>query len=103
MKVSFVLSLMLGVIFTVATGILWWVLDSLGSFQKLSDVIASILGTGNFDLVQTMTLGHVLMFAGALSAFMCLMTVIVGTLVSYLYNLVTAFTGGVEYTLTQDY
>ncbi|MEV4437696.1 DUF3566 domain-containing protein [Streptomyces sp. NPDC049577] len=105
MKVSFVLSLALGVCTIVAAAVLWAVLDGMGVFSALggtiSDATASSEG-GGFDLESFLSLPHVLIFTTVIAVIDVVLATALATLGAFVYNLSAGFVGGVELTLAED-
>jgi hypothetical protein len=104
MKVSFVLSIALGVCTIVAVAVLWLVMDALGVFSTvgatLSDATAG--SKGGFDLQSFLSLPRVLTFTTVIAVIDVVLATALATLGSFLYNLSTGFVGGIELTLAED-
>lgn len=105
MKVSFLLSIALGVCTIVASAVLWMVLDAMGVFSTVGGTISEATGateaTG-FDLQSYLSLPHVLMFATIIAVIDVVLATALATLGAFIYNLSAGFVGGVELTLAED-
>ncbi|MEU1375139.1 DUF3566 domain-containing protein [Streptomyces triculaminicus] len=105
MKVSFLLSLALGVCTIVAATVLWLVMDTMGVFSAVggtvSDATASGEG-GGFDLESFLSLPHVLLFTSIIAVIDVVLATALATLGAFVYNLSAGFVGGVELTLAED-
>ncbi|MFC9154299.1 DUF3566 domain-containing protein [Streptomyces bauhiniae] len=105
MKVSFLLSIALGVCTIVASAVLWMVLDAMGVFSTVGGTISEATGateaTG-FDLQAYLSLPHVLMFATIIAVIDVVLATALATLGAFIYNLSAGFVGGVELTLAED-
>ncbi|WP_438828562.1 DUF3566 domain-containing protein [Streptomyces hesseae] len=105
MKVSFLLSVALGVCTIVAAAVLWTVMDAMGVFQAVggtvSDATASGEG-GGFDLESFLSLPHVLLFTTVIAVVDVVLATALATLGAFVYNLAAGFVGGVELTLAED-
>jgi transmembrane protein DUF3566 len=105
MKVSFLLSIALGVCTVVAVAVLWMVMDAMGVFSAvggvLSDATASDSGKG-FDLQSFLSLSHVLTFTAIIAVIDVVLATALATLGTFLYNLSAGFVGGIEVTLAED-
>jgi hypothetical protein len=105
MKVSFLLSIALGVCTIVAVAVLWMVMDAMGVFSAvggvLSDATASDTGSG-FDLQSFLSLSHVLTFTSVIAVIDIVLATALATLGTFLYNLSAGFVGGIELTLAED-
>jgi Transmembrane domain of unknown function (DUF3566) len=105
MKVSFLLSIALGVCTIVAAAVLWTVMDAMGVFSAvggtISDATASSEG-GGFDLQSFLSLPNVLLFTTVIAVIDVVLATALATLGAFVYNLSAGFVGGVELTLAED-
>ncbi|WP_190129873.1 DUF3566 domain-containing protein [Streptomyces mashuensis] len=105
MKVSFLLSVALGVCTIVAATVLWLVMDAMGVFSAIggtvSDATSSSEG-GGFDLESFLSLPHVLLFTSVIAVIDVVLATALATLGAFVYNLAAGFVGGVELTLAED-
>ncbi|MDQ0991887.1 DUF3566 domain-containing protein [Streptomyces sp. V3I7] len=105
MKVSFLLSIALGICTVVASAVLWMVLDAMGVFSTVGGTISEATGateaTG-FDLQAFLSLPHVLMFAAVIAVIDIVLATALATLGAFIYNLSAGFVGGIELTLAED-
>lgn len=105
MKVSFLLSLALGVVTIVAVAVLWMVLDGIGVFSTVGDTMQEVTqgdeGSG-FDLEGFLSLPRVLMFTAVIAVIDVILATALATLGSFIYNISSSFVGGVELTLAED-
>ena len=108
MKVSFVLSIALGIVTLVATAVVWNVLKSLGVFDSLNKTVGDLTSSGNgsstssFNLMSYLSFSHVEGYALILVLVDIVLVTALATLGSYLYNLASGFVGGFEVTLAED-
>jgi hypothetical protein len=108
MKVSFVLSIALGIVTLVATAVVWNVLKSLGVFDSLNKTVGDLTSSGNgtstssFNLMTYLSFTHVEGYALILVLVDIVLVTALATLGSYLYNLASGFVGGFEVTLAED-
>lgn len=105
MKISFLLSIALGICAIVAVTVLWMVLDSIGVFSTVGGTIADATGSGSqngFQLQSFLSLSHVVMFTALISVIDVVLATALATLGAFLYNLSAGFVGGVELTLAED-
>ncbi|WP_443075856.1 DUF3566 domain-containing protein [Streptomyces sp. TRM 70351] len=105
MKVSFLLSVALGVCTVVAVAVLWMVMDGMGVFSTIGDTISDATespeGAG-FDLEAMLSLSRVLTFTAVIAAIDVVLATALATLGAFIYNLSAGFVGGVELTLAED-
>ena len=105
MKVSFLLSLAVGVIMIVAAAVLWMTLDSLGVFDSLSKTLKDVTGsdtTGGLDLMDYVGFGKVMGFTVLIAVVDVVLLTALSTLSAFIYNTAAGFTGGIELTLAEE-
>jgi hypothetical protein len=105
MKVSFLLSVALGLCTVVAVAVLWMVMDAMGVFSAVGSTISQATSTGEgdgFDLQGFLSLPRVLMFTGVVAVIDVILMTALATLGAFIYNLSAGFVGGVEVTLAED-
>jgi hypothetical protein len=105
MKVSFLLSIALGICTIVASAMLWMVLDAMGVFSTVGGTISEATGSNEangFDLQAFLSLPHVLTFTTIIAVIDVVLATALATLGAFIYNLSAGFVGGVELTLAED-
>ncbi|WP_030376924.1 MULTISPECIES: DUF3566 domain-containing protein [unclassified Streptomyces] len=105
MKVSFLLSIALGVCTIVASAVLWMVMDAMGVFSTVGGTISEATGSNEsngFDLQAYLSLPHVLLFAAIIAVIDVVLATALATLGAFIYNLSAGFVGGIELTLAED-
>lgn len=105
MKVSFLLSIALGICAVVAAAVLWMVMDAMGVFSTVGGTISEATGSNEsngFDLQSFLSLPRVLIFTSVIAAIDVVLATALATLGAFIYNLSAGFVGGVELTLAED-
>ncbi|MGW2370871.1 MULTISPECIES: DUF3566 domain-containing protein [Kitasatospora] len=108
MKVSFLLSLAVGIIIIVAAAVLWMTLDSLGVFDSLTKTLKDVTGGGadnassQLNLMDYIGFGKVMMFTTLIAVVDVVLLTALSTLSAFIYNAAAGFTGGVELTLAEE-
>ncbi|EGX55842.1 integral membrane protein [Streptomyces zinciresistens K42] len=105
MKVSFLLSIALGICTVVASAVLWMVMDAMGVFSTVGGTIAEATGSNGsngFDLQSFLSLPNVLLFSSIIAVIDVVLATALATLGAFIYNLSAGFVGGVELTLAED-
>lgn len=105
MKVSFLLSIALGVCTVVASAVLWMVMDAMGIFSTVGGTISEATGSNEsngFDLQSFLSLPRVLIFTSVIAVIDVVLMTALATLGAFIYNLSAGFVGGVELTLAED-
>ncbi|MEU1276920.1 DUF3566 domain-containing protein [Streptomyces sp. NPDC005805] len=105
MKVSFLLSIALGICTVVAAAVLWMVMDAMGVFSTVGGTISEATGStesNGFDLQSFLSLPRVLIFTSVIAVIDVVLATALATLGAFIYNLSAGFVGGVELTLAED-
>ncbi|MGL4174681.1 MAG: DUF3566 domain-containing protein [Dermatophilaceae bacterium] len=105
MKMSFLLSVALGIALVVMSIVLWTVLEAMGVFDSVNGVIGDILRSSSdepFDIKDFVGFGRVVSLATVLAVVDVVIITAIATLGAFLYNVSSALVGGVQLTLTDD-
>jgi hypothetical protein len=106
MKVSFLLSIALGVVTIVGVSLLWMVLDAAGVFSSVGGTLKqATTGTdtsSGFDLQSYLSFGNVFLFTLLIAVVDVVLLTALCTLGSFIYNTAAGMTGGVEVTLAEE-
>ncbi|MEE1939509.1 DUF3566 domain-containing protein [Streptomyces sp. TRM 70361] len=105
MKVSFLLSIALGICTVAAVAVLWMVMDAMGVFAAIGGTVSEATATddgGGFDLEGFLSLSRVLAFTSIVAVIDVVLVTALATLGAFIYNLSAGFVGGVEVTLAED-
>ncbi|AUG78570.1 hypothetical protein CFP65_3787 [Kitasatospora sp. MMS16-BH015] len=105
MKVSFLLSLAVGIIMIVAAAVLWMTLDGLGVFDSLSTTLKEVTGSdtsGGLDIMDYIGFGKVMLFTTLIAVVDVVLMTALATLSAFIYNTAAGFTGGIELTLAEE-
>ncbi|MFJ6720811.1 MULTISPECIES: DUF3566 domain-containing protein [unclassified Streptomyces] len=105
MKVSFLLSIALGICTVVAAVVLWMVMDAMGVFSTVGGTISEATGSNEsngFDLQSFLSLPRVLIFTSVIAVIDVVLATALATLGAFIYNVSAGFVGGVELTLAED-
>jgi hypothetical protein len=106
MKVSFLLSIALGVVTIVGVSLLWMVLDAAGVFSSVGGTLKqATTGTdtnSGFDLQSYLSFGNVFLFTLLIALVDVVLLTALCTLGSFIYNTAAGMTGGVEVTLAEE-
>lgn len=105
MKVSFLVSVAMGIAMVVMTGVLWMLLAAMGVFDSVNELAGQIIGEGSgqrFDVMDFLGFGRVLALSIVIAVIDVFLMTAVATLGAFLYNIVASLVGGVHMTLTDD-
>lgn len=93
-KLSFLISVCVGIVQLVATFLIWIVLNSTGIFGQLTKMLSDILGDPTFSVLDTFSLIRVMLFALIVGVLSVVVGTALGAIASVLYNLSVRLTGG---------
>ena len=104
MKISFLLSVALGIAMVVMVFVLWTILAGMGVFDQINGVVGEIVQDQNqrFDILDFVGLGRVLSLSIVIAVIDVILVTAIATLGAFLYNVSSALVGGVQLTLTDD-
>lgn len=104
MKVSFLLSVALGIAMVVMVFVLWTILAGMGVFDQVNGVVGEIVQDRNqrFDILDFVGLGRVLSLSIVIAVIDVILITAIATLAALLYNVSSALVGGLQLTLTDD-
>lgn len=104
LKMSFLLSVALGIVTVVGAVVLWTVMDLTGIFDQVNDLLAQVLGSegGTFTVQQLVSLGQVASFATIIAVVNVVLLTALSMLAAVLYNISSTLVGGIGVTLTDD-
>lgn len=104
MKLSFLLSIAIGIMIVVASVVFWLVLDGLHVFTEVNDMVVTILGedTTQTDILQYVELQRFVSLATIIAVVDVVLLTALSTIGAFLYNVVAALVGGIHLTLTDE-
>ncbi len=103
MKLSFLLSVAIGIMIVVAAAVVWQTLDSMAVFTSVNETIATIADDPDFfNLLEYAAFPRVLSLATMIAVVDVVLLTALSTIGAFLYNIVAALVGGVTVTLTDD-
>ena len=103
LKLSFLLSVALGIVLVTASVVLWSVLDAMGVFASVNNELRSIgSASTKFDINEWVGLGRVVSLTTVIAVVNVLIIMALSTLGALLYNLASSLVGGLQVTLSDD-
>jgi hypothetical protein len=105
MKMSFLLSVAVGVAWVVMVAMLWMILSSMGVFSDINRTVEEVLTSNNgskFDLMDYIGLGRVISLSIVIGVIDVILMTAISTLGAFLYNVCSSLVGGLQLTLTDD-
>lgn len=105
LKMSFLLSVALGIMTVVCAVMVWSIMDLTGIFAQVNDLLGQVLGTegdDGFRVEEMVTLGQIASFATIIAVINVVLLTVLSILGAVLYNLSASLVGGIGVTLTDD-
>lgn len=103
LKLSFLLSVAMGIGMVTAAIILWEVINSMGVLDQLNKMMRDIAGSGSsFDLYSYVGLGRVVSLSTFIGVINIIIVMALCTLGAFLYNIAATLVGGLHVTLSDD-
>ncbi|USQ80093.1 DUF3566 domain-containing protein [Ornithinimicrobium faecis] len=106
MKISFLVSVALGVATVIMVAVLWTVLNGMNVFSTVNELIVEIT-TGEtsasaFNLMDYIGFGRVVSLSVVIGVINVILLTALATLTAFLYNVCTALVGGAQLTLSDE-
>ena len=103
MKLALLLSFALGIIFVVATAVVWLTLDGLHVFASVNDLVKQIVGPESaVNVTDVISFRKVISGATLIAVIDVFLLTAMATIGAFLYNIVAALVGGVHVTMTDE-
>jgi hypothetical protein len=104
MKMSFLVSVALGIAGVVMVAVLWMILSGMGVFSQVNKIVGTIFSDANnpFDIMDYIGFGRVLSLSIVIGVIDVILMTALATLGAFLYNICSALVGGLQLTLTDD-
>ena len=105
MKLSFLLSVAIGIAGVVMITVLWMILSGMGVFAEVNRTVQDVLGTNSgvtVDLMDYIGLGRVVSLSIVIAVIDVILMTAIATLGAFLYNVCSSLVGGLQTTLTDD-
>jgi len=102
MKLSFLLSIAIGIGIIVAAAAMWFVLDSMHVFADIRELLVTLDSDSFLTLLEYAEFDRVLSMAAIIAVIDVFLLTALGTLGAFLYNIVAALVGGLHVTFTDE-
>lgn len=94
-KLSFLISAVLGVVLVVAVLLIWTVLASTGIFEQVSSIVQDVSDNQQFSVSSVLSFAQVMGFSLIIAALNVIVGTVLGAIACLLYNLSVRVTGGI--------
>ena len=102
MKLAFLLSVAIGFITVVATMVVWYVLNDMGTFSTIQTFMSDTIGPQAVNLMQFVQFDRVVSLSVLIAIVNVVLLTALATIMAILYNITAALVGGVHLTLTDE-
>jgi hypothetical protein len=102
MKLAFLLSVAIGFMIVVATMVVWYVLNDMGTFATIQTFLQETVGPQTVNIVQFIEFDRVVSLSVLIAIIDIVLLTAVATILAILYNVTAALVGGVHLTLTDE-
>ena len=104
MKMSFLLSVAIGIAGVILTAVLWMILSTMNVFTDIEGVLQSLQTTTSdpFSIKDYVGFGRVVSLSIVIGVIDIILLTAIATVTAFLYNICSALVGGVQLTLTDD-
>ena len=104
MKMSFLLSVALGIAGVILTAVLWMILSTMNVFTDIEGVLQSLQTTTSdpFSIKDYVGFGRVVSLSIVIGVIDVILMTAIATVMALLYNICSALVGGVQLTLADD-
>ena len=104
MKMSFLISVALGIAGVILTAVLWMILSTMNVFSDVEGVLASLQTTtaNPFSIKDYVGFGRIVSLSIVIGVFDIILMTAIATVMAFLYNICSALVGGLQLTLTDD-
>lgn len=106
LKISFLLSVALGIAAVVAVAVLWGMLNGMGVFSTVTESVNELQSgaqaSNRVDIADWFSFGRVLALAVVFGGIDVILVTALATLTAFVYNICATLLGGVRVTLTDD-
>lgn len=102
LKLSFLVSVAVGIMIVVAAVILWFVLDSMHVWAQINELLVTLNSEPLLKLGQFMEFGRVLSFSVVVGVLEIVLMTAFGTVMAIVYNIVAMLVGGMHVTVTDE-
>lgn len=102
LKLSFLVSVGVGIMIVVAAIILWFTLDAMYVWARIEELLVTLNSAPLLELGQFMQFGRVVSFAVVVGVIEVVLMTAFGTILALLYNVVAMLVGGLYITVTDE-
>ncbi|MCI7305851.1 MULTISPECIES: DUF3566 domain-containing protein [Trueperella] len=102
LKLSFLVSVGVGIMIVIAAILLWFTLDAMHVWARINELLVTLNSEPLLELGQFMQFGRVVSFAVVVGVIEVVLMTLFGTVMALLYNVVAMLVGGLGITVTDE-
>ena len=102
LKLSFLVSVGVGIMIIIAAILLWFTLDAMHVWARIDELLVTLNSAPLLELGQFMQFGRVVSFAVVVGVIEVVLMTLFGTVMALLYNVVAMLVGGLGITVTDE-
>ena len=102
LKISFLLSVALGIMIVVAAIVLWLLFDAMHVWSGISDLLVTLNNEQLLKLGQFLEFGRMIPFSVVVAVAEIVLMTALGTVMALIFNVIAMLVGGVHITVTDE-
>lgn len=102
LKISFLVSVAIGIMMVIAAIVLWLVLDGMHVWSSIDDLLKTLNSAELLKVGQFLEFGRMIPFAVVVSVLEVILMTIFGGITAVVFNLVAMLVGGFKITVTDE-
>ncbi|MCI5826526.1 MAG: DUF3566 domain-containing protein [Arcanobacterium sp.] len=102
LKVSFLVSVALGIMIVVASIVLWLLFDAMHVWSGVNDLLVTLNNEQLLKLGQFLQFGRIIPFSVVVAVVEIVLMTALGTVMALIFNVIAMLVGGVHITVTDE-
>ncbi|MCI6574105.1 MAG: DUF3566 domain-containing protein [Arcanobacterium sp.] len=102
LKVSFLVSVALGIMIVVASVVLWLLFDAMHVWSGINDLLVTLNNEQLLKLGQFLQFGRIIPFSVVVAVVEIVLMTALGTVMALIFNVIAMLVGGVHITVTDE-
>ena len=102
LKISFLVSVAIGIMIVVAAVVLWLLLDAMHVWSGINDVLVTLNNEQLLKVGQLLEFGRVIPFSVVVAVIEIVLMTALGTVMALIFNVISMLVGGMHITVTDE-
>ncbi len=102
LKISFLVSVALGIMIVVASVVLWLLFDAMHVWSGINDLLVQLNNEQVLKLGQFLQFGRLIPFSVAVAVIEVILMTALGTVMALIFNVIAMLVGGMHITVTDE-